>query len=79
MGCRHREIVTREESRRRRVFLEHLPVLAPLLTLPSDPGSHTGRQALSLTLHMRGGSLEGSQVALLASDSRVLMAILCGP
>ena len=79
MGCHHWEIVTREESRRWRVFLEHLPVPSPLRTLPSDPGSHAGRQALSLTLHMRGGSLEGSQVALLASDSCVLMVILCGP
>lgn len=61
------------------MFVEHLPVPAPLLTLPSDPGSLTGRQALSLMLHMRGGSLEGSQVALLVSDSCVLMAILYGP
>lgn len=44
----------------------------PPLTIPSDPSSHTRWQALSLTLHMRGRSLQGSQVPLLAPDACVV-------
>ena len=44
----------------------------PPLTILSDPSSHARCQALSLTLHMGGRSLEGSQVPLLAPDTCVV-------